>query len=231
MGLNFYDLFCSADGETRISYMAEHLARMVNAGGSEFANIGTDFDGFDGVEILEIEKAEEMERLWEALKAKGFTEAQIGKSFVLHMEIKKEFFRLYSPKNSLICPAIIFINFVRASILAHAIWGVIRRRLLSVKPRRGLSVRIGSSDRTSRLRARISFVSSAGKSFSTTTGPRPRFRKMALFFIFRKEERSIRFLVCSFNGACTDTMSEVSSSVSRETWWKPSVEPLLDGEP
>ena len=29
------------------------------------------------MEILEIEKAEEMERLWEALKAKGFTEAQI----------------------------------------------------------------------------------------------------------------------------------------------------------
>ena len=41
------------------------------------AAIYTDFDGFDGVEILEIKKAEEMERLWEALKAKGFTEAQI----------------------------------------------------------------------------------------------------------------------------------------------------------
>ena len=77
MGLNFYGPFLHADGETRISYMAEHLACMVNAGGSEFAAIGTDFDGFDGVEILEIEKAEEMERLWEALKAKGFTEAQI----------------------------------------------------------------------------------------------------------------------------------------------------------
>ncbi len=77
MGLNFYGPFLHANGETRISYMAEHLACMVNAGGSEFAAIGTDFDGFDGVEILEIEKAEEMERLWEALKAKGFTETQI----------------------------------------------------------------------------------------------------------------------------------------------------------
>lgn len=55
-GLELLWTFLHADGETRISYMAEHLACMVNAGGSEFAAIGTDFDGFDGVEILEIEK-------------------------------------------------------------------------------------------------------------------------------------------------------------------------------
>ena len=52
---------------------------MVNVGGIEFTAIGTDFDGFDGVEILEIKKVEEMERLWEALKVKGFTESQIDR--------------------------------------------------------------------------------------------------------------------------------------------------------
>ena len=79
MGLNFYGPFLNPDGETRISYMVDHLAHMVNVGGSEFAAIGTDFDGFDGVEILEIKKVEEMERLWEALKVNGFTESQIDR--------------------------------------------------------------------------------------------------------------------------------------------------------
>ena len=79
MGLNFYGPFLNPDGETRISYMADHLAHMVNVGGSEFAAIGTDFDGFDGVEILEIKKVEEMERLWEALQVNGFTESQIDR--------------------------------------------------------------------------------------------------------------------------------------------------------
>ena len=77
--MNFYGPFLNPDGETRISYMVDHLAHMVNVGGSEFAAIGTDFDGFDGVEILEIKKVEEMERLWEALKVNGFTESQIDR--------------------------------------------------------------------------------------------------------------------------------------------------------
>ena len=77
IGLNFYPYFVNPAGHASVSALAEHALHLFYIGGEDSVAIGTDFDGFDGVEILEIEKAEEMERLWEALKAKGFTEAQI----------------------------------------------------------------------------------------------------------------------------------------------------------
>ena len=75
--MNFYPYFVNPVGHASVSDLAEHALHLFYIGGEDAVAIGTDFDGFDGVEILEIEKAEEMERLWEALKAKGFTEAQI----------------------------------------------------------------------------------------------------------------------------------------------------------
>lgn len=77
MGVNFYGPFLNIDGQTRLSYIAEHLWHMVNAGGEEFPAIGTDFDGFDGVDVMEISKVEEMGCLWQALRKRGFTESQI----------------------------------------------------------------------------------------------------------------------------------------------------------
>ena len=41
--------------------------------------IGTDFDGFDGIERLDIPKVENMERLRAALKKKGVSETQLDK--------------------------------------------------------------------------------------------------------------------------------------------------------
>lgn len=78
-GLNFYGYFLNENGASRICDMAEHILHMIKIGGSEFPAIGTDFDGFDGVEVLEISKAEEMEKLWEALKKKGIAESQLDK--------------------------------------------------------------------------------------------------------------------------------------------------------
>lgn len=78
-GLNFYGYFLNESGASRICDMVEHILHMIKIGGSEFPAIGTDFDGFDGVEVLEISKAEEMEKLWAALKKKGIVESQLDK--------------------------------------------------------------------------------------------------------------------------------------------------------
>ena len=57
--------------------MAEHVLHMIRVGGSDFPAIGTDFDGFDGMEYEDIPKAENMERLWDALKRAGIRESQL----------------------------------------------------------------------------------------------------------------------------------------------------------
>ena len=44
-----------------------------------------------------------------------------------------------------------------------------------------------------------------------------RFKKIADFFIFAKALAFIRFCVLASSGACTDTMSEVVSNVSKST--------------
>ncbi len=59
--------------------MAAHILHMIRLGGEEFPMIGTDFDGFDGIERLDIPKVENMERLRAALKKKGVSETQLDK--------------------------------------------------------------------------------------------------------------------------------------------------------
>lgn len=61
----------------------------------------------------------------------------------------------YRWKNSRICPSMIFIRRVRASMLAHAICGVIISLSLSLISRSGLSARIGSAESTSSPAAAI----------------------------------------------------------------------------
>ena len=50
---------------------------MIYVGGSSFPSIGTYFDGFDGMEVMDIPEGGSMERLWEALKKKGISERQL----------------------------------------------------------------------------------------------------------------------------------------------------------
>lgn len=76
-GLNFYGAFLSGGEESRLEAMTAHIKHMIRAGGSGFPAIGTDFDGFDGMEYEDIPKASYMERLWDALKKEGIRESQL----------------------------------------------------------------------------------------------------------------------------------------------------------
>lgn len=78
-GLNLYGVFLGTKNESRIEEMAAHMLHMIQVGGTEFAAIGTDFDGFRGMDIMEISKLSEMEKLWDVLKKKGLTERQLEK--------------------------------------------------------------------------------------------------------------------------------------------------------
>ena len=78
-GLNFYGAFLGNEHASKLEEMAMHVLHMLDVGGSEFPAIGTDFDGFDGIEELDIPDASQMERLWEALRKKGLSENQLDK--------------------------------------------------------------------------------------------------------------------------------------------------------
>ena len=79
VGLNFYGPFLGTSDASLIEEMTSHVLHMIQCGGSLLPSIGTDFDGFDGIERLDIPKVENMERLWEALKKKGVSESQLDK--------------------------------------------------------------------------------------------------------------------------------------------------------
>ncbi|MGF0031744.1 dipeptidase [Bariatricus sp. SGI.154] len=78
-GLNFYGPFLGSPNASKVDEMAAHVLHMIRVGGSEFPAIGTDFDGFDGMDVLEIPDVSKMERLWDALKKRGISERQLDK--------------------------------------------------------------------------------------------------------------------------------------------------------
>lgn len=78
-GLNFYGAFLGTKEASYVEEMAAHILHMIRCGGEDFPMIGTDFDGFDGMEHLDIPKIENMEKLWETLKKKGVFESQLDK--------------------------------------------------------------------------------------------------------------------------------------------------------
>lgn len=78
-GLNFYGPFLGNPVVSGIEDMVRHILHMIKIGGSEFPAIGTDFDGFDGMKILEIPDVSHMEKLWNALKKEGVSESQLDK--------------------------------------------------------------------------------------------------------------------------------------------------------
>lgn len=80
MGLNFCPEFLTSDitnKESRIEDMLRQLRHMVNIGGEDIAAIGTDLDGIDG--DLEIGRAEDMPKLFEAMDRAGFSDRLIEK--------------------------------------------------------------------------------------------------------------------------------------------------------
>lgn len=78
-GLNFYGVFLGTQNQSRIDEMAAHILHMINVGGSEFPAIGTDFDGFRGMDVCEIPMLSDMDKLWSYLNKKGISEGQLEK--------------------------------------------------------------------------------------------------------------------------------------------------------
>lgn len=76
-GLNLYGPFLGRKKESCLEEMTEHLLHMIQIGGSDLPAIGTDFDGFDGMDHMDIPDAGAMERLWDAMKKKGVSEKQL----------------------------------------------------------------------------------------------------------------------------------------------------------
>lgn len=76
-GLNFYGVFLGTETKSRVAEMAAHILHMIKIGGHEFPAIGTDFDGFGGMEHMDIPNISQMAKLWEALKKKGVSEDQL----------------------------------------------------------------------------------------------------------------------------------------------------------
>ncbi len=78
-GLNLYGVFLGTTNESRIDEMTAHILHMINVGGSEFPAIGTDFDGFRGMDRMEIPMLSDMDKLWSNLKKNGLSEGQLEK--------------------------------------------------------------------------------------------------------------------------------------------------------
>ena len=82
MGLNFYPMFLNPDmnkDEANAAMIARHARHIADVGGVDVVGIGTDFDGFEGKN--EIMSSDRMPLLADALKAEGFTEAEIEKIY------------------------------------------------------------------------------------------------------------------------------------------------------
>ena len=78
-GLNFYGPFLGTPEESALEEMTAHILHMIHVGGADLPAIGTDFDGFDGVEHLDVPDTGCMELLWETLRRAGLSEEQLDK--------------------------------------------------------------------------------------------------------------------------------------------------------
>lgn len=77
-GVNLYPYFINQIGNASVEDIADHVVHMYNEGGEDFVAIGTDFDGFNEGE-LEIAHIGEMDKLYDAVKRRGFSERQMDK--------------------------------------------------------------------------------------------------------------------------------------------------------
>lgn len=79
-GVNFYGAFLNADAvseKSKLEALTAHIAYMSKLGGEDFVALGTDFDGIRGE--IEINSPLLMEKLFEELGRKGFSQSQIEK--------------------------------------------------------------------------------------------------------------------------------------------------------
>ncbi len=74
-GINFAGSFLQEDGPSTIDAMIKHMRHLVNIGGLEVVGLGTDLDGIGGE--LEINSAEKIHMLSEAMEKSGFTTTEI----------------------------------------------------------------------------------------------------------------------------------------------------------
>lgn len=79
IGLNYYGCFLNRknDDTSTAARIAEHARYIVNTGGIECLGLGSDFDGIDG--NLELADCAHMYKLFDALRAAGFSENAIDK--------------------------------------------------------------------------------------------------------------------------------------------------------
>lgn len=79
IGLNYYGCFLNErnDSTSTAARIAEHARYITNIGGSECLGLGSDFDGIDG--SLEIADCAQMDKLFDALRAAGFSQNTIEK--------------------------------------------------------------------------------------------------------------------------------------------------------
>ena len=90
-GLNFFGMFLGGKPESGIEEMVAHVMHMVDKGGEDFPAIGSDFDGFFGMEHMDISCTRELERLEAPLRKAGLNSAQIDKIFYQNiMRVLKE---------------------------------------------------------------------------------------------------------------------------------------------
>ncbi len=81
-GINFCGPFLNSDAaspESTAKRMAEHMMHIADVAGMDAVALGSDLDGTLG--IMEIDECTKMYLLADAMKAQGFTEAQIDKAF------------------------------------------------------------------------------------------------------------------------------------------------------
>ena len=122
--------------------------------------------------------------------------------------------------NCLTFSTAIFISRVRASNVAHAMWGVIKQ-LRAVS--KGLSEDAGSTDSTSAPNAaRCPQLSASATSLSLIRGPLPVFISIAPAFILVIVDLQIRLRVDSVSGQCKLITSDSASSRSRGVAVMPS---------
>ncbi len=74
-GLNFANSFLGASPVSRIEDMVSHVKHIRNVGGVEVIALGTDFDGISPE--VEISNIGEIDKLFQALKANGFSENEL----------------------------------------------------------------------------------------------------------------------------------------------------------
>lgn len=78
VGVNFYPYFLHESGKATVEDIANHTWHMYQVGGEDVVAIGTDFDGFDEGK-LDIKHMGEMNRVYDAIKKRGFSERQMDK--------------------------------------------------------------------------------------------------------------------------------------------------------